>query len=109
MFYTFSQNNSGGSFIEDDRVTQYVIIEANSADAANALAEVYGLYFNGCDDGRDCPCCGDRWYRTWEGEGTEHPEIYGKPAADEFQSSIIYYQSGTVTRINPDHKKRKRR
>lgn len=109
MFYTFNQNNSGGSFIEDDRVAQYVIIEANSADAANALAEVYGLYFNGCADGRDCSCCGDRWYPVYEHDGTEYPEIYGKSALDECRPVIIYYQSGTITRINPDHKKRKRR
>lgn len=74
MFYTFSQMNSGGSFIGDYR---YIIIEADSADEANQIAEDHGVYFDGCYYGIDCRCCGDRWHRCWEYDGTENPEIYG--------------------------------
>ncbi|MFE4367966.1 MULTISPECIES: DUF7296 family protein [unclassified Streptomyces] len=58
-FYEFHQNNSGGGFDydEDNGISVYVIIEAGSADVANARAEKIGLYFDG--EG-DCPCCGDR-------------------------------------------------
>lgn len=83
MFYSFNQNNSGGSFVIDDDVAHYVIIEADSADAANERAESIGIYFDGCETGYDCPCCGDRWYSAWsEDEGQETPSIYGKPLAE---------------------------
>jgi hypothetical protein len=39
-------------------------IEAESAEHADEKAAEIGIYFNGCDDGRDCPCCGDRWYEA---------------------------------------------
>ena len=40
-FYTYNQNNSGGSFTGP---AKNVIIEASSADVANAIAEDRGLY-----------------------------------------------------------------
>ena len=61
-FYEFHQNNSGGSFVFNEDLSYKVIIEARSADEANRKAEEIGIYFNGCDDGTDCSCCGDRWY-----------------------------------------------
>lgn len=78
MFYHFSQNNSGGSFHIDERVAHHVIIEANSAEEANRRAESVGIYFNGCIDGRDCDCCGDRWSSQWSDDaGDLEPLIYG--------------------------------
>lgn len=73
MFYTFVQNNSGGSFFGP----HYVIIEANTAEEANNIAESHGIYFNGCEDGKDCSCCGDRWHPANDEYGTESPQIYG--------------------------------
>jgi len=61
MFYGLDQNNSGGSFIVDDKVCHRLFIEANSEDAAIAKAEDLGCYWEGVAAGRDCPCCGDRW------------------------------------------------
>ena len=80
MFYTFSQNNSGGSFYVDHRggISEFVIIEAESADQANERAEEIGLYFDGCDIGYDCECCGDRWHQADEYDGTGNPEVYGR-------------------------------
>lgn len=62
-YFEFNQNNSGGSFEVDEKagIGHSVIIEANNAIHANAIAENIGIYFNGCDSGSDCPCCGDRW------------------------------------------------
>lgn len=79
-FYTFNQNNSGGSFDFDEEkgITHFVIIEAESADAANEIAESKGVYFNGCDDGLDCDCCGDRWWPVSDRDGETRPEIYGQ-------------------------------
>jgi hypothetical protein len=80
MFYEYNQNNSGGGFDFDGGagISHYVLIEANSPKQANALAEAIGLYFNGCEDGRDCDCCGDRWYpQSSYAEGKDKPSIYG--------------------------------
>lgn len=78
-WYTFSQNNSGGRFIVNDKVDAYVIIQAPDADTANQLAERIGIYFNGVFDGYDCQCCGDRWSSMYRDDyGTDKPEIYGR-------------------------------
>ena len=59
MFYYFNQNNSGGGF---DLKAEAVIVEANSADEANTIAQTVGVYFDGVAIDEDCECCGDRWY-----------------------------------------------
>jgi hypothetical protein len=59
-FYTYRQNNSGGSFSQDKNVSMYVIIEAKDASEADTIAEKVGIYFYGCRKQRDCSCCGDR-------------------------------------------------
>lgn len=80
MFWEFNQNNSGGSFDFDEKhgLTHFVLIEARDITEAISRAESTGIYFNGCEDGRDCNCCGDRWYEPY-GEGTPTPTVYGKP------------------------------
>jgi hypothetical protein len=79
-FFHFSQNNSGGSFDINETVAHHVIIEAHSAKEANARAEDVDIYFNGCDTGADCNCCGDRWYQAY-GDGDKTPLIYDKDPA----------------------------
>lgn len=59
-WYCFKQNNSGGSFIVDDKVCNRLFIEAKSFDAAVKKAEELGCYWDGVDNGIDCPCCGDK-------------------------------------------------
>jgi hypothetical protein len=61
-FYEFSQNNSGGSFVTDSNLCHILIIEASSSEEASNIAEDLGCYWNGVEEGSDCPCCGDRWY-----------------------------------------------
>ena len=84
-FYHFSQNNSGGSFDfdEDSGITVHVIIEATDHANANDIAEDAGIYFDGCRDGVDCNCCGDRWYPAWD-DGDENPSVYGDELTDEW-------------------------
>ena len=84
-FFHFSQNNSGGSFVIDETLAHHVIIEAVSAKDANARAMEIGIYFNGCDSGMDCECCGDRWHEQWSDDsGDDTPMIYGdKPETYE--------------------------
>lgn len=83
-YFHFSQNNSGGSFdfTESEGITHHVIIEAKDAEDANITAITKGLYFDGCDNGIDCSCCGDRWYRVGqygEDKGDAVPMVYGEP------------------------------
>lgn len=100
MFYTFNQNNSGGRFVENERVRRYVIVEAGSADDANERATSIGVYFNGCASDRDCNCCGDRWYPVWEGtEGDEVPSVWEVPVTltkDVNKANVVvYYKDGS--------------
>ena len=88
-FYHFRQNNSGGSFNRDEQVDENVIIEANSADEANDVAEHIGIYFNGCADGRDCPCCGDRWSPVSEYDATDVPSIYNNPVPQDDKGNYL--------------------
>ena len=105
-FYEFRQNNSGGSFLnsEKDGICEYVIIEALNADDANNRAEDIGLYFDGCYNGSDCPCCGDRWYRVTESDGSDVPSIYGTPLENAQKSffrdkCFVHYLNGTFKKI----------
>jgi len=61
-WYEYRQNNSGGSFVENDSVAHYVLVQATSTADADNKAESVGIYFDGCHKGYDCTCCGDRWY-----------------------------------------------
>ncbi len=94
MFYTFCQNNTGGNFEVDADVDQYVIIEALTSDHANSIAENIGIYFDGCDAGMDCTCCGDRWDRVDENYAQSTPMLYNAPIeeldADEIAHIKIY-------------------
>ncbi len=82
MFYYFSQNNSGGSFVfdPDKGISHHVIVEADDLKEAVYRAERIGLYFDG--DG-DCSCCGNRWYEPYRDEGTQTPQLYSD--GDEIQ------------------------
>ncbi len=76
-FYEFKQNNSGGSFVVDDKLCSRLVIEAKDSYTATKIAEDLGCYWDGCEEGIDCPCCGDRWYPSadlidldrWKEEG----------------------------------------
>jgi len=98
VFYNFRQNNSGGGFIIDEKagISVTVIIEADNAEDANSKALDIGLYFDGCDDGRDCPCCGDRWHGAWADEGDEVPCEYGRPlievGSEEHKAEQYYWR-----------------
>lgn len=106
-FFEFSQNNSGGFFEFDAArgLTERVIIEAASAGEACDLAQAIGIYFDGCNNGADCWCCGDRWYPVW-GNGDDVPSIDGTPldqaytvihwAPEGFPDVFTHYKHGVV-------------
>lgn len=108
-FYTFSQNNSGGrfDFFPSKGISLNVIIEASSADDANDRAERAGLYFDGCEAGQDCECCGDRWSRAWMNDGKDSPMVYGDKVVEssgDIADAYIHYSDGRI--VQATHRKR---
>ena len=50
-------------FIADSNLFVY----ADTPEEADVVAESIGIYFDGVSAGKDCACCGDRWYRaSWK-------------------------------------------
>lgn len=112
-FYSYNQNNSGGSFDVDDKVCHRIFIEAFNEAEADFKAEELGVYFNGVEDGRDCPCCGERWgggYAVefpldYDGRGTVFSDVveYAQYLADEYGWTTpdcrIYYADGRVLEV----------
>lgn len=118
-FFHFSQNNSGGSFdfSESEGITHHVVIEARDAADANVLAVQKSLYFDGCDTGQDCSCCGDRWYRQGEYRdeaGDDKPTVYGHVLGEksepgghgwmqEGREVAVHYLDGRIEWFNADY------
>ena len=66
-FYTISQNNSGGYFIENDDVDYYVSVQADSLyEAEKLLEDIVEDYSEYCD------CCGLRWTIWLDKKGIEY-------------------------------------
>lgn len=93
-FYLFRQNNTGGNYHRDENLGKYVLIEAPSANVANDRGVGLGIYFNGCVDGRDCECCGDRWWPVDDGDA--YPDIEAASAHLLGRPVIVHYLDGTV-------------
>jgi hypothetical protein len=120
-WYEYRQNNSGGRFAYSDEVSNFVLIEASSVAEANSKAESIGIYFNGCAEGIDCDCCGDRWceeyeamtefttyqFRNGEYGAAEHSDVRGYAQAladnDTWANGkpvvIVYFADGSVERF----------
>lgn len=90
-FFEYRQNNSGGRFDIDDTLTVRVIVEAKDQKQAIQIGENLGIYFNGCDEGLDCSCCGDRWY-----EPHEINLQYGILSDDELKEMTLAYKGEIV-------------
>lgn len=106
-YYQFTQNNTGGSFSRNDKagIGNFVIIEAENAKQANSIAEEKGIYFNGCESGLDCSCCGDRWHRVNERDEDNEPMLYGTPLdkvkEDWYtKEAYIHFLNGSVLMYN---------
>ena len=111
MWFNFDQNNSGGSFTVDDQLCHRLFIEADSQEKAEEKAFDMGVYYDGCSDGTDCPCCGDRWYSPdevelpakFDDEVYETIEAYAQNLADRYgwtkPDCRIFYADGRVVEI----------
>jgi hypothetical protein len=97
MFFEFDQNNSGGVFDIDDKkgIGPRVWIEADSLDDALNRIDDLGIYFNGVDDGHDCPCCGDRWYPPW-GRGKKTVEINAEYDFNWHDKVYVHLKTGEI-------------
>jgi len=114
MFFTYRQNNSGGSFNIDPEagISIFVVVEADSAGDADRRAVDIGLYFDGCETGEDCECCGDRWSRASDYDGEDFPRAYGNPIEDEVTDAhyrsfaetnpvaFIHYKNGEIRSVS---------
>lgn len=108
--YHFRQNNSGGRFEYSRKrgISVNVFVEAESAEVANRKAvDSLGIYFDGCRDGLDCDCCGDRWYETSEYasvEGREQADKRAAPYGGQWEpvEGFIHWADG---RIEPLHER----
>ncbi len=101
-FYRFRQNNSGGMFDGSG----IVYVQAENTDEANKIAEENGIYFNGCHEGIDCDCCGDRWHETdsWDAEDNMTSEDFENEANGEYAPSTspvieVFFHSGDVQKF----------
>lgn len=101
-FYEFGQNNSGGSFVVDDKLCHRVVIEADNAEVANQKAESLGIYFDGVSSGSDCECCGDRWYPCDEYDTIDDIDDL-QNLADQYGWTTpdirVFYSDGSVKEI----------
>ena len=101
-FWNFSQNNSGGYFVEDKEngVNEEVIVEAKNAKEAWERLEKIGSKVDGFFD--YCGCCGERW-SDWldDSDGTSEPMHYDTPL-DKVEKSMfrggcfVHYYDGTI-------------
>lgn len=95
MFYTFMQNNSGGYFIRNNDVREFLIIEADNVE--DAIGKMYDITE---DYSEYCPCCGERWSDYMdEDDADEVPSIWSEPVqnvskAPYREDCIIYYKDG---------------
>jgi hypothetical protein len=96
-WFEFDQNNSGGSFDIDPQcgLGPRVWIEAIDYADANDRAEALGIYFDGCENERDCDCCGDRWYRQYD-EGEELPVILEDYAFSWHPQVYLHSRDGRI-------------
>lgn len=101
-FYEFDQNNSGGYFVEDDKLCHRLFIEATTLEEAIDKVEGLGVYFNGCEDGIDCSCCGDRWYEPWGDDGLTFPYTYSEAKTFQTIEEFAQYLAAKYGWTKPD-------
>lgn len=103
-FYEYNQNNSGGSFVVDKNLCHRLMIEADEQRLADRIAISLGVYFNGCDKGLDCDCCGDRWY---QGSEIVFPYQMGSFTEEEANSVSKKYNGKVVSTKYKPYRDRK--
>ena len=100
-FFHYSQNNSGGYHVNDaeNGICEDVIIEAKTAEESWQILSRIGSSVSGFWS--FCSCCGERWYKCEDREGTWIPEIYGESLSAQVQSffrnrCFVHYLNGEI-------------
>lgn len=99
-WYEFTQNNSGGNFLVNEKVCHRLFIEAEDIKHASQIAESLGVYFNGVNDGTDCECCGDRWYEPFQ--NIEFPLKYSESVIFKTVEEYAQYLANSYGWTTPD-------
>lgn len=98
-WFPYSQNNSGGKFVNNDSVSEFVLIQAKNADKANTRMERITEPF-----GDFCFCCGQRWYIDCvDDDGAIEPKLWGKPLNkqqlfDLDNNIVLHHFDGRITK-----------
>lgn len=100
-WYEFSQNNSGGYFIQTDSLCEYVLIEAISYE--DAKTKLTNLVDSDNAWGY-CECCGERWCLWGEEDGTDSPTIWGESiytlsTSYGREQCILHHYEGKIERV----------
>lgn len=74
-WFYYSQNNSGGYFINNDMVAEDIFVQAPNAAEANVIAE----QITAQSALEWCGCCGERWWiDASEKDGYDIPHVYAE-------------------------------
>ena len=93
LWFEFSQNNSGGYYVEDDDVCEVVYIQAHTASEAIEKARRF------CNNSDSCACCGDRWsFWVDDNDGTVIPMHYGEPL--EFYKPDYFFKKAKLHKFD---------
>lgn len=94
-WYTFRQNNSGGSFFIDETVDIYVVVEETTMKKAikraRSITKNHRAY---------CGCCGDRWDFS-----EDETEVSIERPTDLDHSAVFYFLDGSRTKTQGPPKK----
>lgn len=94
-FFTFSQNNSGGYYVQDDTVDHLVVVEADNADDADSRASKKGVFsYHYCD------CCGPRFCGQYD-KARGFRSVKAAVASHWKQSPgvVVHYKDGRVEKV----------
>lgn len=103
QWWEYRQNNTGGSFSYDPQsgISVNVYVQARDPSEADFRAKEIGLYWDGCDSGQDCSCCGDRWYpQSYYGTPVEDVPPPDKVWAPEFSYASKWIANGYETFVH---------
>lgn len=96
-FYLYSQNNSGGYYVQDKKIGigNYLFIWGESCKEANEKAKSLGLFSLSF-----CECCGSRFSPLWEGsEPMKEGEKISFFSLSENIYIFLHHESGEIQEV----------
>jgi len=94
-FFVYSQNNSGGYYVQDGVVDQVVVVEADNADDADSRASKKGVFsYHYCD------CCGPRFCGQYD-KAKGFRSVKAAVADSWMQSPgvVVHFKDGRVEKV----------